>query len=252
MVKKLQEMFPCGIPGKTGFQAGIEYEIEAIQDWDDVPAWALHRIEKDGSLRNNGREFITNPLNYEQHLKFFKELHSTIKLDFKKEPFSERTSIHVHVNCGDLSEEQTKALILCYALLEPVFFDFAGNARKHNIHCVPLSFTSLPGKYKKDLVSLIGAWSKYTAFNIVPLGNQCTIEFRHLGGTNDYDRFVKWLDLIKTLYDFIDKNKEFNLGKFLAEGNEARELYQLIYQKPFNFDPGLFIQSTIDVKESFV
>src|SRR3546814_8987486 len=44
--------------------------------------------------------------------------------------FSMRTSIHIHMNVLDLTEEDVVAIVLLYCLFEPMFYQFAGRARK--------------------------------------------------------------------------------------------------------------------------
>lgn len=235
------------------FVCGIEYEIEQVSSLlTELSNSSKVSVTKDGSLRESGYEFITRPLTYEEQLTLFPYIHDNISFFNSSLAYSHRTSTHVHVNCGSLTEEQTKALILLYALMEPEFFNMVAPHRKHNIHCVPLSFTSLPNIYKKSVHSLIAPWSKYTALNIKPLATQSTIEFRHLEGTGDIEVVKRWLLKIKGLYDFVVNHPEFNLGECLAEGLTITEIHELIYGNLPVLPPEAFETSTIDVKESFL
>jgi len=117
------------------FICGTEYEIEdvykvTIPEYNigsDTPWWFgdLGAI-KDGSLRNNGVEFITRPVTFPRALELFDYLHNNLKLG--DEPYTHRTSTHVHVNVASMSMQQLKNFVLLYALFEPVFFK----------HCEPL------------------------------------------------------------------------------------------------------------------
>lgn len=250
----MADEFPCLIKkSHTSFICGIEYEIEQIKHLDSLSGHPfILSITKDGSLRDNGFEVITRPLDYDDHISFFNEMYQKIGFINRKEAFSKRTSIHVHVNCGGLTEQQVKTLVLVYAMLEPEFFSLVRLHRKHNIHCVPLSFTSLPSIYKKNIFEYHAKWSKYTALNLKPLSTQCTIEFRHMHGTDNIEEFTRWLNKIKTLYEFIVGHPEFMLGAYLAEGNTCRDLHELIYDMPISIPFEEFTSSTIDVKESFL
>ena len=215
-----------GVLDKDGFICGCEFEIESVKTHIDHPSIV---VVEDHSLRNSGYEYKTRPSTYEETLELFDYLHKNLKVG--PEPFSHRTSIHVHVNVRNLPVATVRQMVLTYALLEPLFFKFVGPEREHNIFCVPLSFTTMPSLYKKDIKFMHGAWHKYTAFNILPLGlgknseqGLGTIEFRHLYGTNKREVFQTWLLALKQLYDFFNKNRDFDVAEALEKGTNAAEL----------------------------
>jgi hypothetical protein len=212
----------------TDFVVGCEFEIEDIKNIGNIPEDI--EVANDHSLRNNGKEFKTPPVNKERAVELFCRLQNGLTLG--KEPFSERTSIHVHVNARNLELGQLRQLILTYALFEPLYFDYVGDARKNSIFCVPLNYTYIPNNYKLDVPQLRQKWHKYTAFNITPLNGDGaqgisalgTVEFRHLYGTRDKSVFVTWLTAIEDLFNFIVKNPEFNITKTLLTGVDVVEL----------------------------
>ena len=227
----VQDQFGIGSIGHAvatsrEFYCGVELEIEDIKYTDDVQSNCSGVIvESDHSLRNNGLEFKFGPVKFDQALSTFNNIWKYLKVG--KTPFSERTSIHVHVNARCLTTDEARQLVLLYALYEPLFFNFVGNERKNNIFCVPLNYTSLPNTYKSNLVAMHKAWSKYTAFNICPMGpgkdgSDChgTIEFRHMYGTKDPEVFKKWLTTLKELYTFVEKNTGFNIIKTILSGKD--------------------------------
>lgn len=180
------------------FVAGMECEIESVSGitqpiayWDNT---------NDGSLRNNGVEFISHPLMRGNLIEGFKNLHASIKYHNKNEAFSPRTSIHVHVNCRSLSIDQLKSLLLFYALYEEFFFAMVKPERKHNIHCVPLSQTYLSSRYSQRVDHLVNKWHKYTAFNMLPIKTLGTVEFRHMHGTADVELVSQWLKTLENLW----------------------------------------------------
>jgi hypothetical protein len=180
---------------------GSEFEIEAVQSHPPALASNSLVVVEDGSLRNSGYEYKTTPLNLEKSLAAFKYLHQNIKLSV--DAFTERTSIHVHVNMGSFTEDEVKNFLLLYALYEPLFFRFAGQQRQSSIFCVPLTYTTVPRMYNRSLSYMTDAWHKYTAFNIKPLKEFGTVEFRHLGGTNDHHIYYTWLQMIKNMYMYV-------------------------------------------------
>jgi len=212
---------------------GVEYEIESVLVNQCPPNKFGFVSEEDNSLRNGGREFKTGPLTFEKSIEAFKWLHSTIK--YVSGAFSERTSIHVHVNVGNFSPQEAKFLVLTYALLEPFFFSFVGEKRKSSIYCVPLNYTTLPSIYCKAFSEIADSWHKYTAFNILPVKSFGTVEFRHLEGTNDLNRFTTWLTAIKALHDLIYVEK-FNPLEILNNKDDIITLAKTTlpeFTKPF-------------------
>lgn len=200
-MSKVYQIFnlpPCEeVDGAAVFIAGMECEIESL---DGEQHFQGFNTTSDGSLRNNGMEFVSYPFQKQPLLEAFKNLHDKIEYVRYEDAFSERTSTHVHVNCRSLTDEQTKNIILLYALFEEFFFVVAGPHRKHNIHCVPLTFTYLPSIYKMELVALVYRWHKYTALNVLPLQKYGTIEFRHLIGTDDVKKVDEWLTCLENLW----------------------------------------------------
>ena len=127
------------------FVCGTEYEIESVKTIklpghsvmvrdqlnlnENQPYWVGDiGLVHDGSLRNGGVEFITKPVSFDRALALFDTLHKGLTLG--ENPYTSRTSIHVHVNMASLSMDQLKHFLLTYALLEPVFFEVAGDTRK--------------------------------------------------------------------------------------------------------------------------
>jgi hypothetical protein len=194
-----------GIPKKGGFVVGCEFEIEGVEI-HDLQKLGSHSIKvvEDPSLRGySGQawEYITKPISKASAIMLHDKLYNGDIIQSCGPMCSDRCSIHVHVNFSDLTLEKTRQFILLYALIEPLFFKMVDESRQNNIYCVPLWFTSLNKHYSHpNLCSLVDKWSKYTAFNILPLGKQGSIEFRHLQGTADNKLFSNWLEAIYQLY----------------------------------------------------
>ena len=188
---------PDGLNMVKEFFAGLECEIESVMAHHDI---GLFKATEDGSLRNNGCEFISIPATKPDLVDGFKNLHAEIVYHDKSEAFSARTSTHVHINCRPLDELQVKNLTLLYALFEEFFFAMVDKTRRSNIHCVPLSETFLSGNYRHDLQYQLQRWHKYTALNILPLGTLGTVEFRHLQGTDDTNLLEEWLTALENLW----------------------------------------------------
>jgi hypothetical protein len=180
------------------FYAGIECEIECVRSPREN--FDIFKATHDGSLRNDGLEFISEPSEKLQLVEGFKKLHARLAFTEVDDPFSPRTSTHVHINCRSLTAGQVKNLIMLYVLYEEFFFAMVKPERRGNIHCVPLSETYLCSFYSKPLDYLRQRWHKYTALNILPLGELGTVEFRHLQGTDDASLLEEWLTTLENLW----------------------------------------------------
>jgi len=253
------------LPDASAFICGTEYEIEDIKkislfDHDTLSGGNLHLSDTnaywikdiglvhDGSLRNNGVEFITRPVGLDRALELFNILHDGLTLG--PTPYSSRTSIHVHVNVSNMTMAQVKHLMLVYAALEPVFFEVAGETRKHNIHCVPLNFTILPSLYYKPVQDIIQAWSKYSALNLIPVKTQGTVEFRHLYGTGDFQVYQKWLTLLRELWNFVYEVPVTELEKMLRLEMTPQQIQAVVLPSSVGMYPD-FTTSFVDVKLAF-
>jgi hypothetical protein len=180
---------------------GVELEIENCGRDMQV---AGMRVETDGSLRNNGLEFITEPMVLSNLIRCLTSFFAKNKLTTLN--YSERTSIHVHTNCTDLTPTQVASICVVYQVFEKVLFNFIGNDRSRNIFCVPWSettvnFRTVNALLKNDLY-MSKDWHKYTALNLNPLSTYGTIEWRHMEGTCDLEKIILWLQIIGSIYAY--------------------------------------------------
>ncbi len=199
---KVWELYGCGnelLRSTELFHAGLECEIEAIPAGKATHV-GIFDCKEDNSLRNDGWEYVSIPATRDVLIEQFQELQKFLNLHMDRDPFSYRTSLHVHVNVANMSLKQAKNMLLLYALFEEFFFSLAKPARRNNIHCVPLTDTHLPSKYHKDILHLRNHWTKYAALNICRLRDLGTFEFRHLHGTGDVNEVSVWLKILDNLW----------------------------------------------------
>lgn len=246
-----------GVTPEMGFIAGAELEIECVADWNNryIEEELRVGVEQDGSLRNYGREFLLPPSTKDVLVDKMKQVHENI--DWRDgERFSERTSIHVHVNCLWSSDIQVRDLLFLYSIFEPIFMAYVGPKRRDNIHCMPLTSTHMPSNYKGTLRTIKDRWHKYTALNLLPLSELGTVEFRHLYGTDNTEVFKQWLNMIEVLWIFSQSWGGFKQADLVDTARLSRitealltpEYYKHAVEHPyFNLTDNL-----IDVKLAFV
>lgn len=180
---------------------GAELEIESVKATNHH--WFENnnvQITSDGSLRNHGKEFLLPPATVTRSIELFNGVHHRDNLALGPDPFTFRTSIHVHVNMMYSKTYQVRNFMLLYSILEPLVFGYVAKERMNNIHCVPLTYTNLPSWYHAPLDILVAKWHKYTALNLLPLRELGTVELRHLEGTNNPEIYTGWLLFIEKLW----------------------------------------------------
>lgn len=194
----------------TDGHVGLEVEIEDVSFTLDSKASPDWLIQNDGSLRNHGREFVSHILHASDVRSSLASLYLFLSSCLGKKPsFSWRTSIHVHLDVGDLTTAELGNLILLYTVFESSLFRFSCEDRKKSVFCVPLTRTLLTndinlllndtGNGNDITPTLFERWSKYSALNIGRLRDLGTMEFRHLNGEWDAGKVALWVDLILAL-----------------------------------------------------
>lgn len=243
---------------------GIEVEVENTQALDGLQMWT---VTKDNSLRNNGYEFVSKPIRGRLVELALVELEAHLKKRTPKHTFSDRTSVHIHVNVRHLEMEQLASLILLYTALEPLFFKYTEkipNAnRRENNYCVPIEdsksfirYMAGVGNYYKHknpeyLKNSIEGWKKYTALNLLPIINQGTIEFRHMGGNIDVPYIMTWINMILSLRKYCRETSTDVIKSELFSLNTNSQ-YSYFINKVLGTDPGIPFDELMNLLEDSV
>lgn len=225
---------------------GVELEIENCnEDWTT----AGFKVVTDGSLRNNGFEFVSSPMTYSNMayaLETFFNRNKPVEIKDDHHDttdasnYSDRTSIHVHTNVTDLTFKQLMGLCLIYEVFEKLLFTYIGNDRDKNIFCVPwsettLTYSALPELIGVNGVGVIKNWQKYTALNLIPVGTQGSIEWRHMHGNADLQFILTWLRLIGHIYKYI-QNTDIEEIKSNFLGMNTTSAYDHLLDRVFSYD----------------
>lgn len=216
---------------------GIEVEVERLSTTPtgvnlvELPGLYLWDTKTDNSLKDNGKEFVTIPIKGPAIPLAIEHLHKFLNTHNKGHLFSSRCGTHIHVGCRYMTVEQLVRFLLLYLVVENVFFDQAGEKRKHNNFCVPLGdsfvalevpelFFALENKHYADVIKIITSrWKKYAAINTLPLVEQGTIEFRHYGGASDPKFLLRQINMILALRKFAIKNSTETVTQFIKDLN---------------------------------
>lgn len=191
---------------------GMELETENCVQltgaaYADIAARNFFNIETDGSLRGVAYEFISRPMQSQHAISAMTSFLTST--GFTDNNYSDRCSVHIHVNCIDLELEQVGNVALLYNVLEEILFEFVGGSRDTNIFCIPWNqcrqHYNLVANFIKDPSSVLAGWSKYTALNLLPLKSQGTIEFRQMHGTANVEKLTKWINIIGAIFMYATK-----------------------------------------------
>lgn len=205
---------------------GIELEIENFPvGLEDAEATGFSFVS-DGSLRNNGVEAVSYPNNTAGILAVTKALWT--KYGINENNFSDRTSIHVHANVLDFSQDQYKAITLLYQVFEELIFDFIGNDRADNIYCVPWYDAGLTAANHNRIFERPRNWQKYTALNLQPTCEKGTIEFRHMHGHANFELLTAWLAIIDDICLSAKNGSYAELMQSIKDINTTSQYHQLL------------------------
>ena len=199
---------------------GLEVEVENITVPIKSHWW---EGKADPSLRNHGCElFSVFPYRNHKQVSFaLGEMDHLLKKAIKDHDFSWRTCIQVHADMTRFNIVDLCNFLLFYCSLEPLLFKIFSEQRRNSIYCVPL-FESDFFTDKGDTTHLAGLFahaqknedvnwaslitkiwpdkmSKYSAINFSRLSDLCTVEFRHLAGTDDMKKVTDWISVILLL-----------------------------------------------------
>jgi len=202
---------------RKGTLFGVEIEVEDAAGAEDVLGW---KLERDGSLRNHGQEYIFKTgYPYDKAHALLEEWAAYGKAAGFTHNY--RTSLHIHVNVADLTPTQLAGLFCTYYVLEPMFFD---DGRFESPYCIPISQAST---YLKNTLYYLMADGgrmlpnlgqidyKYMALGTYRLNDLGTFEFRMFNGANDAKHLTTRLDYIDMLVRAA--RTEFKDGPVTAE-----------------------------------
>lgn len=204
-------------PKYQGPLLGVEVEVEGIslpsEDYIQEIYKGWQKVV-DNSLRGESGEFIfKNPCSLAITKKRIFELQQAFVDNKTKTDFSNRTSVHVHLNVSDLEIQQVANIIYLYYLFEDVLLKYCGEDRHDNRFC--LSVRRAEGIIR-DIVRRMNARNihafteeshKYSALNLAAIFKKGSLEFRSMRGTIDEHVLFPWFDVIVNIYNLASQFK---------------------------------------------
>ncbi len=211
--------------GDVGIEIEAEYQNPFSGESDRLSFW---QIKGDGSLRNNGYEFVlTNPVKVDLLSKVLTEWKHFILKNRMKYIHSNRCSVHIHNNVQNFTVLETITAICCYWLVEPYLMAFCGESRKGNNFCLSLRdadavHTQLIKNIKsgKFFEGFHNDGFRYSSLNPEAIQKFGSIEIRTMRGTDKIDEIEAWA---KINHEIFSNSKQFKdpqdlMNKFNQHG----------------------------------
>ncbi len=216
---------------------GSELELHNV----DPDYW---RLTQDGSLKSEYPwEFIfSQPLAGKQVVDALTELEDT--LDDTPVEYPINTSVHVHMNVGDLDRAQLRNLVYLCVVVEAALVYYSGN-RTDSCFCIP--WGAVDPRILQDLGWFLenrtseASLPKYTTVNFNSVFKLGTIEFRTHEGTHSKQRILEWIEVLLALKRYAIKTADDprsrldyqttqkNLTKFLGDIWEPRVVRRMLH-----------------------
>jgi hypothetical protein len=188
---------------------GIELEYENLpMPYEGPDMWEL---TGDGSLRNDGIEFVSMPLSRDQVAEALDTARDFLQ-GTTADP-SPRCGIHVHLNMRGRTIGELFSFNTAYVLMEPSIFQHFCPDRVSSSFCVPFVENSHMISRAHESIQLARAsrmltplqplvnTSKYSALNMSSLPRFGTVEVRSLPSTLDFRLLRRWITMLTRLYD---------------------------------------------------
>lgn len=228
---------------------GLEIECEGTHLFNSpFSYWTCHA---DGSLRETGGhppiEYVLKaPLPVPEVKEALEYLSSKLKEAGSKLVKSNRTSVHVHVNCQQLTIRELYCFLCMYLIFEELLVDWSGPERAGNLFCLRAKdsgfyINMLEGAIKNQSFKQWREDFRYSACNVASITKFGSLEFRSMQGTVNVEEIQTWVEILMMIknvsleYDNpIDIVEEFTtIGplpffKKIFKHDEFRKLFERV------------------------
>lgn len=203
----------------TKGSVGIEVEVEGNK-FPKVPGmettrkalpmegWTYWHYVKDGSLRgaDNAEYVLGKPIEFEEVPDAIAELTAKLEEYGSKLDDSNRTSVHVHLNCQDFHMNRLASFCALYFCFEEVLVEWCGDHRVGNLFCLrgkdaPGLITKIKRFIQSDGQTELSDGLHYSGLNANALTKFGSLEVRSMRGPTDLLIIVQWVKVLERLYN---------------------------------------------------
>lgn len=191
-------------------EIGIEIECEGTHLFNaPIQYWGCHT---DGSLRDTAGHppveyVLKKPLPRSEIPDALTYLTSKLKQANSKVNDSHRSSVHVHVNCQQMTVKEIVNFICLYLFFEHALVEFSGQERVGNLFCLRAKDAQywvrniVQGLRDGNFANVYHEAYRYTSCNTASLAKFGSLEFRSMRGTVDQALIQSWVDLLCLIRD---------------------------------------------------
>lgn len=219
--RKVQPGYNMGIVlnrKTTKGEVGIEIEVEGNKFPKPPGMEGTHVATKmpglnywsyvhDGSLRghDNAEYILTKPIDFNKSSDAIAELYGALATFGSVVDDSNRTSVHVHLNCQEFHLNRLTSFMALWFTFEEVLTAWCGEHRVGNLFCLrakdaPAIIAQLRRFIKQDGASPLSEHLHYAGLNAHALHKFGSLEVRTLRGCSDPQTVLDWLSILERLY----------------------------------------------------
>lgn len=191
---------------------GIELELEYPRRPPPELFNSRWNTTTDGSLRYNGREYVSSPVSGADLGLALNELERHVR--GTPPVVSHRCSTHCHLDFSDSTVEHVMSFFTGFALFESILYTVSGKDRYSNMYSPGLTSCYSQIKDMRRLGSYvsrglaahvsgcIAGWQKYSCLNLSRMPDYGTVEVRSHRGTDDVNDIRLWVRLLQDLWNW--------------------------------------------------
>lgn len=204
-------------------EIGLEIEAEGMNLFSTPISWWV--THQDGSLRavkdHPPVEYVLRrPISRAEVPQALSYLTKKLKESGSSIVESHRTSVHVHVNCQQMTVKQIYQYWCLYTIFEEMLVEFSGPDRPGNLFCLSTKQAEYAVNCLEQAIQtenfneIFNDNLRYTSCNVASLGKFGSLEFRSMRGTVDQNLIQVWVDLLLLLRD---KALEYECPRSIVE-----------------------------------
>jgi hypothetical protein len=192
----------------TAGQVGLEIEVEGknLPHEDDTPAPWVHHIDHSLRGEENAEYVLKKPVDFGE----VPPAISTLWKQFEKNKSvlddSNRTSVHVHLNCQEFHMNRLTVFMAAWFAVEEALVEWCGQHRVGNLFCLRAVDAPAIINYLRKFIRTDGAYPlndilHYAALNPNALLKFGSLEFRTLRFSPDPQVTLNWVRILERLYN---------------------------------------------------
>lgn len=206
----------------TEGDVGIEIEVEGNKFPKATPpssykpakitGWKYWSYVNDGSLRgaDNAEYVLTKPIKFSAVPKALDEVSSKLEEFGSVLDDSNRTSVHIHLNCQKFHMNRLTSFIALYFCFEEILTEWCGDHRVGNLFCLravdaPAAVSRIKKFIQDDGEASLDGGLHYAGLNTSALIKFGSLEIRTLRGVTDFSLIQSWVDILGRLYSLSEE-----------------------------------------------